>query len=108
MARIVIRPTILELGLHREQYDDLAAALEAEGHHVEIVEPEERRSVPGIEYALDVAVYVYEQGRDIAVEALIAAMARKLWQQGRRGRRGEVHRDGEPTREVDLSSEPEG
>jgi hypothetical protein len=100
VARIVLEPAPMELGVHRDEYDVLVEALTAEGHVVQLVEPEERRSVPGAEIAVDLVVYVFEHGKDLATDALLLELGRRL--RGRRRRRAEVRRRSEPPREVDL------
>jgi hypothetical protein len=59
LARIVIRPSALELSLFRDQYHGVVAELEAQGLDVELVAPEELRSgLPEPEGRYNVSVYV--------------------------------------------------
>lgn len=93
----------MELGLHRDQYDALVEALTAEGHDVELVVPvEERFGLPGVEVVADLVVYVVDQGKELATDALLLELARRLAGRRRRRRRAEVRRGSEPPREVDL------
>jgi hypothetical protein len=48
MARIVLQPAPMELGIHRAEYEALVAELTAQGHDVQVVQPAERRGVPGM------------------------------------------------------------
>jgi hypothetical protein len=62
MARIVLQPAPIELGLLGDGYELLQRDLEAQGHDVTTLEPEERRSVDphtaAIAYTVAVAIYV--------------------------------------------------
>jgi hypothetical protein len=88
MPRVVIKPKALELGIHREEYERLEAALEREGFRVRIEEPEECRSggVPGAEVPYDVLVFLAEEVGEHVVEVLVGVILAELLGKIRRRR----------------------
>ncbi len=71
MPHVVIRPTVMEYGIHRDAYNDFAAALRAEGIEARIDQPPEKRS--GMQFAsAEVAVYLFEHADNVLAAAVIA------------------------------------
>lgn len=107
--QVVLEVGPMELGLFREQYDALAAELEAEGHGVEIVEPVEYRGRlpdPGTIY--DVVVHVRQAPEYAVALAAVVALLRKHLRgkiEQRRRRRGIVYLPTGETHEFDLPEE---
>jgi hypothetical protein len=78
LAGIVIRPSAIELGMFREQYDGLVAELEAEGLDVELVAPEEYRSgLPDPESHYNVSVYLGQVAGTLWSEGVLVGTFRK-------------------------------
>ena len=88
MARIVIRPSALELGAFRNQYDGVVAELEAQGLDVELVAPEEYRAgLPDPEGRYHVSVYVGQVAASVlSVGVLVGTLRKHLRGQGTRNR----------------------
>jgi hypothetical protein len=88
LARIVIRPSALELGLFREQYEGVVAELEAQGLDVELVGPEELRSgLPEPEGRYNVSVYVGQvAGTLLSAGVLVGTLRKHLRGKGTRSR----------------------
>jgi hypothetical protein len=74
MMRIVFEPLPMELRLHRDQYEALAASLREDGFEVQITPPtEERGAGPDIVHAAyDVVIWVYEHPGDAAALGALA------------------------------------
>lgn len=78
MARIVLRPSAVELGTFREQYGALVAELEAQGFDAELVAPEEFRSgLPDPESLYNVSVYVEKVAGTVWSESVLVGTMRK-------------------------------
>jgi hypothetical protein len=78
LARIVLRPSAVELGTFREQYDALVAELEAQGLDVELVAPEEYRpGLPDPESVYNVSVYVAKVAGTLLSESVLVGTLRK-------------------------------
>jgi hypothetical protein len=94
MASIVLRPSPMELGLHRGEYDALAATLQAQGHDVTLEIPvEERFGLPGAEIAYQLIVVVAQHAEGLAIDALILDVGRCLVSKKHRRRRRAQIRD---------------
>jgi hypothetical protein len=94
--RVLLQPAPLEYGLHREQYDTLVEALEAQGVLVRVLARTERRSdlpgsgaPPAVLY--DLVIHVGEIAGVILGTAKLMEMVRRGLR-GREGRRGELRR----------------
>ena len=102
MARIVIRPSALELGQFREQYDAVVAELEAQGLDVELVGPEEYRAgLPDPE----VSVYVGRIASTLLSESVLVGTLRQHLRGQRprnRARRGVIQLADGQKHEFDL------
>lgn len=78
LARIVLRPSAVELGTFREQYGALVAELEAQGFDAELVAPEEFRSgLPDPESLYNVSVYVEKVAGTVWSESVLVGTMRK-------------------------------
>jgi hypothetical protein len=78
LTRIVLRPSAVELGTFREQYDALVADLEAQDFDVEVVAPEEYRSgLPDPESVYNVSVYVGKVAGTLLSEGVLVGTLRK-------------------------------
>ncbi len=78
LARIVLRPSAVELGTFREQYDGLVAELETQGLDVELVAPEEYRSgLPDPDSLYNVSVYVGQVAGTLLSEGVLVGTLRK-------------------------------
>jgi hypothetical protein len=88
LARIVIRPSALELGRFRDRYDGVVAELEAQGLDVEVLGPEEYRSgLPDPDDRYHVSVYVGQvAGTLLSVSVLVGTLRKHLQGQGTRSR----------------------
>jgi hypothetical protein len=88
LARIVIRPSAVELGLFREQYEGVVAELEAQGLDVEMVAPEEYRpGLPEPEDRYHVSVYVGQVAASVlSVGVLVGTLRKHLQGSGARSR----------------------
>ena len=78
MARILLRPSAVELGTFREQYDALVAELVEQGFDVELVAPEEYRPglpEPGSLY--NVEVHVGKAAETVSSEGVLVGTMRK-------------------------------
>jgi hypothetical protein len=80
VARIVIRPSAVELGTFRAQYDALVAELEAQGFDVELVAPEELRSdLPDPESRYNVSIYMGQvAGSLLSASVLVGTLRQHL------------------------------
>jgi hypothetical protein len=80
MARVVLQPPSLDIGLFRDQYDALTQDLEAAGYDVRIVrEVEERGAGSQVgEAVFNLAVHVLDDAEDAAVGAIVALMVARL------------------------------
>jgi hypothetical protein len=109
MARVVIRPSAIEVGMFREQYDALVADLEAQGLDVELAAPEELRpGLPDPDSVYNVSVYMgHVAGTLLSVGVLVGTLRKHL--RGRvtrsRPRRGCIQLADGQKHEFDL---PEG
>ncbi len=108
MARIEIAPLPMELGLNREQYEELAAELRRDGHLVEIVESTEYRSDPSISAAstepIDLTIRVLGSGitaLSLANKARRTLRARKR-RYGRGKRQAVIDLPGDKTHRFDI------
>jgi hypothetical protein len=73
VAKIILRPRFFEIGIFRDQYDELIDALEAAGHDVAVErEIEERSAVEVARTLYDVAVHLADE----ADEAFVGARRR--------------------------------
>jgi hypothetical protein len=103
MASIVLRPSPMELGLRRDEYDELVATLQGQGHAVRLEVPEEQRSVPGVEVAYQLIVVVAEHAENLAIDALILDVGRCLVsRKHRRRRRAQIRDVAGKVRDFDL------
>lgn len=84
MPSVVIRPTPMEYGLHRAEYDEFVVALEAEGIEARIDQPPERRDGSLQHSSVDVAIYLFENAENLAVIGTVATLAVKKLAKGRR------------------------
>ena len=112
---ISIRTTVVEYGLHGDDYDAFAAALRAEGLEVQIDQPAEFRS--GFEQsAVELGIFIWEHFDDAAtVAAVVEAIrraARATISRAKKGRRKQQLRrlpiygsDGEVLAWVDLPAD---
>lgn len=107
MARIVIRPSALELGQFRDQYDGVVAELEAQGLDVELVSPEEYRAgLPEPEGRYRVSVYVGRVAGTLLSESVLVGTLRKHLRGRRtRNRRGCIQLADGQKHEFDLPDE---
>jgi hypothetical protein len=112
MAHIVIEASPMELGLYREEYDALVAALEADGHEVRLQTPEEFRSGGLAVQVAEISIHVLRDVGAIYSAAQIAAQAKEKLRSRRRKNRavaviylphGEQHRfEIDPARSRDF------
>lgn len=80
MARIVLRPSAVELGTFRDQYEALVAELEAQGFDAELVAPEEYRpGLPEPDSLYNVSVFVGKVAGTVLSEGvLVGTMGKHL------------------------------
>jgi hypothetical protein len=100
----------MELGLHRERYEELVEELRREGHDAELIEAEERRSRDAWQYADEVFDETLQVLGEIGVGGAIALadVARRILrarrERTRRRRRGVIHLPDGETHEFEISS----
>ncbi len=70
---IVIRTSIVELGLYRDEYEALVEALRGEGYAARIDEPTETRSIE--QAALEIGIWTGEHVAAPVIAALVARHA---------------------------------
>lgn len=70
---IVIRTSIVELGLYRDEYEALVEALRGEGYAARIDEPTETRSIE--QAALEIGIWTGEHVAAAVIAALVARHA---------------------------------
>jgi hypothetical protein len=108
MARVVLQPAPMELGLHREGYEDLVGALTAQGYDVTLEVPEERRGFPGADAAYDLVVFIAGHAEGVAIDALLLEIGRCVGSGSHRRHRLSQLRDLRGRiRDFDLSEPPD-
>lgn len=76
MARIVIEPQPIEMGLNREAYEALAEELRRAGHDARLEYPPEQRG--GIHHAFDVQVFLLDRVSDAVVTVIVGLIVERL------------------------------
>jgi hypothetical protein len=84
VAEITLAPTVIELGMNREDYESIVGDLQQAGHDARLHEWEERRSIDPLTIGAAVSLWILvgqplsERIRDEVLDEIVAIVKRRL------------------------------